>query len=272
MINQQQFIKDKIEEALDDVVFRIDGHLLKNQESIIYVYQGILSIVKEKSSMPKTCFKTTTAHEISIKEKSGLKYAITSYDEHKFLYVLLKAMKFDEYDIKSDCWHQFLPNVNSYGAMALLSWGIHSLNTPKTKLKGIRAIDSVFKLLIENTPSAHYQHMTTFGIDETQDKRNHYDSCIVNETARFRYNEKYHSVIFSNTHYLYMTGEGKERTFVTGEINNNDSFMIDEIEFIATPDGLTTLHMLLIGSVNIERIDVKQLIYDRENKTKSKII
>ncbi|EMG2881733.1 hypothetical protein V4100_001021 [Pseudomonas aeruginosa] len=270
MINQKQFIKDKLEEAINEVVFAIDGILLPNPEAVIYVYEGFLKIIKERSSLPKHHFKSKKAPEISVKTPAGVLYPLTSYEERNLLTYLFKDMKYEGYKYEANCYDQFLPSSSTFAALGLLRWGVRSVVTPRLMVDAIISMNAAFKLLVENTPSAHCIHVTTFGKDEFQDKVDNYYSNVINDTTRFWYHNANYILVFSDTHYLFAKEDKTSRRFETGLIEDNDTLIADDIEFIASHDGLTTLQMRLFGDITFDRENIRERIYNRESKQKPK--
>lgn len=270
MIDHNQYVKDQIEEAINEVVQVIDGCLDASPKSIVYVYEHLLKIIVKRSRHSKKCFKITKSPVISIKEPIGFLHTLNSYENRKLLTFLLKSMKFEGYRYESHCYDQFLPSANAFGSIGLFNWGIGSLATPRLMVKGIISFNSVFKVLIENTPSAHCKHITTFGKDDSQDKAENYYNNIVNEVIRFSYNDSIYAIAFSNDHYVYIKEKGNEREFVTGLIANNEKLLADDIEILATPDGTTVFEMDVYDEIKVHRENIVQLIEARESKQKPK--
>lgn len=273
MIDHNQYVKDQIEEAINEVTQVIDGCLDASPKSIVYVYEHLLKILVKRSKHSKQCFKSTKSPVISIKEPIGFLHTLTSYENRKLLTFLLKSMKFEGYRYESHCYDKFLPSANAFGSIGLFNWGIGSLATPRMMVKGIISLNSVFKVLIDNTPSAHCKHITTFGKNDSQDKAENYYNNVVNETVRFRYNGCIYAIAFSNDHYVYIKENvvwGNKREFATGLIADNETLLADDLEIFATPDGVTVFEMDVYDEIKVHRENIVQLIEARESKQKPK--
>ncbi|CAH0136122.1 MULTISPECIES: hypothetical protein [Pseudomonas] len=247
-----ELTEDMLEQDIKALVTSIDTFLNNHSDGTAFIPKPMLSVFESHSSLKgKGRYKASTSKYPYVVPRSKapqkLHEYVTSYKVHPLIHSLFIAIAYHAYTYQTHNLISELPKVVNSSIYSLAVWGLNDLNTKKSNIKALSAINTVFSLVTSGTPIDYLKHvMNSFQVDLNNTQINKV-STIKTETGLTV------TFILSDVYCVAMIGK---KGFVAA-ITDETELCVDNYEFLLTPDGVLEQEKKHLG-VSLHSFDFKQ--------------
>lgn len=237
-----ELTEEMLEQDIRTLVATIDTYLTSYSEGIAFIPKPLLTAFESHSSLKgKGRYKASTSKYAYVVPRSKapqkMHEYLTSYKQNPLIHTLFIAVGYNGYDYHSHDLINVLPKIVNNTIYNLAWWGLNDLNTKKSNIKALSAINTVFSLVTKGTPVDYLKHvLNKFQVDLN-------DTEIKKVTSFKTTSGLDVSFILSDTHCVAMIGN---KGFVA-TIADETELCVGDLEFLLTHDGVLEQEKKYLG-------------------------
>jgi len=237
-----ELTEEMLERDIKELVSSVDTYLNSYSEGIAFIPKPLLTVFESHSSHKgKSRYKASTSKYAYVvpRPKAPQKQHdyLTSYKQNPLIHSLFLAVGYNGYDYHTHDLISVLPKIVNNTIYNLALWGLNDLNTKKSNIKALSAINTVFSLVTKGTPVDYLKHvLNKFQVDLN-------DTEIKKVTSFKTASGLNVSFILSDTHCLALIGN---KGFVA-TVADEKELCVGDTEFLLTPDGVLEQEKKYLG-------------------------
>lgn len=237
-----ELTEEMLERDIKALVYSVDTYLNSYSEGIAFIPKPLLNVFESHSSHKgKGRYKASTSKYAYVVPRSKAPQKqhdyLTSYKQNPLIHTLFIAVGYNGYDYHSHDLISVLPKIVNNTIYNLAWWGMNDLNTKKSNIKALSAINTVFSLVTKGTPVDYLKHvLNKFQVD--------LNDTEIKKVTSFKTSSGLNvTFILSDTHCLALIGN---KGFVA-TIADETELCVGDLEFLLTHDGVLEQEKKYLG-------------------------